>query len=466
MRLFTTIAIAIGGVVGAQQGIARVADVPQPGSALEAAAPSAAWEREYRADPADSLYRLARRTLNDGNNRKAAQLFEELRRRYPDSQYVPEAMYWQAFALRRLGGERDLRTAQSVLQDQLDRFPDASSTRDSRTLLTEIQGALAKRGDADATQRLLDKAQRDTARGARNCASDDDEDSDIRVSALMSLLQMNSDEAMPILKQVLARRDACSAALRRKAVFLVAQKHTSETESILLDAVRNDPDPEVREQAVFWLSNVHSDRAVSALDSILRSSTDQDVQEKAIFALANTGEPRAFEILRAYAQRKDAPGELRAKAVFWLGQHAGRNPENLAFLRSLFDQTDDEDIQNAIIQAMSQARGDESNRWLLDVIQNEKQPVETRKKALFWAGQRSDLELTQLLPLYDKLKDEELCEHFIFVLSQRREPAAADKLIQIAKNDPDTEMRKKALFWLAQKNDPRAKQLLLDIINQ
>ncbi|HEX8850187.1 MAG TPA: HEAT repeat domain-containing protein [Gemmatimonadaceae bacterium] len=465
MRLFTTIAIAIGGVVGAQ-GYARVADVPQPGAALEARALAPSWERAYRADPADSLYRLARQTLNDGNNRKAAQLFEQLRRRYPDSQYVPDAMYWQAFALRRLGGERDLRTAQSVLQEQIERFPDAPSTRDSRTLLTDVQGALAKRGDAAATQRLLDKANRDSARGAPTCASDDDEDSDIRVSALMSLMQMNSEEAMPILKQVLARRDACSAVLRRKAVFLVAQKQTSETESILLDVVRNDPDQEVREQAVFWLSNVHSDRAVSALDSILRTSNDQDIQEKAIFALSNTGESRAFDILRAYAQRKDAPGELRAKAVFWLGQQGGRNPENLAFLRSLFDQTDDEDIQNAIIQAMSQSRGEEANRWLLDVIRNEKQPVETRKKALFWAGQRSEISISQLLPLYDTLKDEELREHFIFVLSQRREPAASDKLLQIAKSDPDTEMRKKALFWLAQKNDPRVKQLLLDIINQ
>lgn len=463
MRSITTIAIAIGGAVAAQQGWARTADAPRAGIVAEARALAPSWEQERRADPADSLYRLARQTLNDGNNRRAAQLFEQLRRRYPDSQYVPDAMYWQAFALRRLGGERDLRAAQAVLEEQIDRFPDAPSTKDSRTLLTDIQGALAQQGsrrDAERVRRIAQDS------GAGRCANDGDEDSDMRISALMALMQMNADEAMPILKQVLARRDACSAVLRRKAVFLVAQKQSSETESILLDAVRNDPDQEVREQGVFWLSNVHSDRAVAALDSILRNSTDQDVQEKAIFALANTGERRAFGILRDYAQRKDAPGELRAKAVFWLGQHAGRDPENLAFLRTLFDQTTDEDIQNAIIQAMSQARGDEANRWLLDVIQNEKQPVETRKKALFWAGQRNDIELSQLLPLYDKLKDDDLREHFIFVLSQRHESAAADKLVQIAKSDPDKEMRKKALFWLAQKNDPRAKQLLLEIINQ
>jgi hypothetical protein len=54
----------------------------------------------------------------------------------------------------------------------------------------------------------------------------------------------------------------------------------------------------------------------------------------------------------------------------------------------------------------------------------------------------------------------------IFVYSQRREPAAVDKLMDIAKSDADIEMRKQALFWLGQKNDPRVKQFILDLIRK
>ncbi|HEX2781762.1 MAG TPA: HEAT repeat domain-containing protein [Gemmatimonadaceae bacterium] len=458
MRLFTTIAIAIGGVVAAQSDFALPTDLQLQGIVMEASAVRVDWEQDLRDDPADSLYRLARETLNNGNNRKAVDLFRELRRRYPQSEYVPDAMYWQAFALNRIGSERNLREAQSLLEDQIERFPDAASTKDSRTLLTQVRGKLAKGGNPDAAGKIADIA------GKSGGCSDDD--AEMRLAALQALLQMNSQEALPILKNVLARRDECSVELRRKAVFLVAQHQTSETEEILLGAARNDPDSEVREQAIFWLSNVHSERALSALDSILKSSGDDELREKAIFAIANMGADRGFEILRTFAGTPSNPEELRSKAVFWLGQHGGSNPQNIVFLRQLFDKTDSEDVQNAIIQAMSQTSSAESNRWLLDVIQNEKQSVETRKKALFWAGQRHNLELSALLPLYDRMKDEELREHFIFVLSQRREAAATDKLIQIAKSDPDKEMRKKALFWLAQKNDPRAKQLLLEIINQ
>ena len=57
-------------------------------------------------------------------------------------------------------------------------------------------------------------------------------------------------------------------------------------------------------------------------------------------------------------------------------------------------------------------------------------------------------------------------EQLIFVLQDRRETAAVDKLIDIAKNDKDVEMRKKAIFWLGQSRDPRVQQLLVDIINQ
>ena len=58
-------------------------------------------------------------------------------------------------------------------------------------------------------------------------------------------------------------------------------------------------------------------------------------------------------------------------------------------------------------------------------------------------------------------------EQVIFVLSQRSSsPAAVDKLLDIAKNDKDPELRKKAIFWLGQSRDPRVQQFLIDLINK
>ena len=57
-------------------------------------------------------------------------------------------------------------------------------------------------------------------------------------------------------------------------------------------------------------------------------------------------------------------------------------------------------------------------------------------------------------------------EQLIFVYSQRREPAAVDKLLEIAQKETDRDLRKKALFWLGQSNDPRVMKFLEDIINR
>ena len=50
------------------------------------------------------------------------------------------------------------------------------------------------------------------------------------------------------------------------------------------------------------------------------------------------------------------------------------------------------------------------------------------------------------------------------MLSQRQDDVATDALIRIAREDPDKDMRGKALFWLAQKDDSRVKKLIADLI--
>src|SRR5689334_3312677 len=88
--------------------------LPSPSSALEAVASSVfVWSLEHRvppapwnaADPADSLYRAARTALSDGEYARAATLFKQIGQRYPKSEYAPDALYWEAFARYRMGGD-------------------------------------------------------------------------------------------------------------------------------------------------------------------------------------------------------------------------------------------------------------------------------------------------------------------------------------------------------------------------
>jgi tetratricopeptide (TPR) repeat protein len=430
--------------------------------------PPAPWAK---ADPADSLYRLAREALSRGDYKRAAEIFHRIPERYPQSAYAGQALYYEAFALYRSGGDDDLAAARDRLNQLKQRYP-AIAKQDGALLQTRVCGELAKRGDQSCAASIGSTAESTAVSSGqtligpgsqgRNCSPDADEDSDDRIAALNALLQMDADRAMPILQKVLARRDACSVPLRRKAVFLVSQKRTAETANILMSVARSDPDQEVREQAVFWLSQVPG--STGLLEEILKGNSDENIKEKALFSLSQQNEPRAQQILRDFAMRDTESEDLRDKAIFWLGQR--RSTENTEFLRTLYSRLTNQDLREKVLFSLSQQRGVGNEQWLMNIAVNPKEDIELRKKALFWAGQ-SGVAIPELVKLYDQMGDSEMKEQVIFVLSQRQsDRAAMDKLFDIAKNEKDAELRKKAIFWLGQSHDPRVQQFLLDLINR
>lgn len=458
VRTVGTGSMSLAGVAAAIEtvrgmGLLRPEGVGRGGRVI----PRAPWNAQ---DPADSLYRIARRAMADENYRRAAQTFAELVDRYPRSDYAGDALYYRAYSLFQLGSQRDLREAIDAIERQARDYSDASTRDDAKTLRTRIESLQARHGDADAAQKVAAKAsQLGSERGCKN------EDDDMRIAALQGLMQMDAESALPILQQVLAKRGACTEELRKHAVFIVSQKRGDEATTLLLDAARSDPSAEVRAEAIQWLGQAHSARAVAALDSIAMNATDDEVLDKAIFALSQSRDERSDAALRRIATDDRKSAHARTQAIFWFGQ-THRDAEDMRFLRELFSRSRDEEIQNSIIQAMSQARTPEAMRWLIDLARDKSISIDARKNALFWAGQ-SGAELRQFVGLYDEMKGQtEIQNQLIFVFSQRRDREAIDKLMDIATNDPDRDLRKQAIFWLGQSHDPRVQRFLLDLINR
>jgi len=432
--------------------VAAVAHVP-------AATPPAV---RLPGDPADTLYQQARGALVRGDNRQAARLFRRIVDEEPESEYAPDALYWQAYALYRLGTTDAMREALAALDQQRQRYPNAATRGDAEALAVRIRGVLARGGDADAAQRVYE-----VAGGPGDYAEGDcpDEGSDVRIAALNALMEMDPERALPVLEKVLARRDECSAILRRKAVFIVADGESPAATEILLRVAREDPDAEVRGQAVFWLSEVDDERAVDALEQILLESRDPQLREKALFALSESDSERAEQILRRYALDASQPDDIREKALFWLAERQGGG--DVAFLSELFGRVDSESLRERVLFAAGESEDPEAADWLLGVAADASEPMELRKKALFWAGE-SEIEGVdaRLIGLYDRVGEPELKDQLLFVYSELDTPVAIDKLFQVARTENDPELRKKALFWLGESDDPRVPGFLEELISQ
>ena len=91
-----------------------------------------------------------------------------------------------------------------------------------------------------------------------------------------------------------------------------------------------------------------------------------------------------------------------------------------------------------------------------------------RRNAVFWlgqaAGEAATRGLTELVD--DKSADREVRETAVFALSQRPRDEGVPALIKIARQNPDPELRRKAIFWLGQSEDPRAISLFEELLTR
>jgi HEAT repeat protein len=264
-------------------------------------------------------------------------------------------------------------------------------------------------------------------------ARDDTRPNDVRSSALYWMSGVAPPEAAGPLA-ALARTGGERKSLREDAIMTLAQLRDGAGVPTLIELTRRD-------DGEFWL------------------------RERSIFWLGNAQDDRARATLRALASSDTLARKLREQAIFALGFLDGHG-ENGPFLRSLYGRLDDTQLRDKVIQGIAQSDDDADQRWLVDRVVDANESVELRKQALFWRGQKSTAPLGDLLALYPRLDSRELREHYVFVLSQRQESAAVDRLIDLARNDADREIRAKAMFWLGQSRDPRASKFIEERISK
>jgi len=222
------------------------------------------------------------------------------------------------------------------------------------------------------------------------------------------------------------------------------------------------PGDSVQGAAVSALAMLRDDLGIPALMDLARNGNEL-MRKSAVFWLGQSDAPQARALVRSVVDNARETDAVRGSAIFALGQGGNETPEDAAFLRAAFDRLESPRLKDRVLMTVSQGDDAAGAKWLIDRARDERQPVEVRRKAVFWAGQ-GHARVSDIVSLYRDVQEPRLKEHVIFVLSQRDEDSATDALMDIARNDADRTMRRKALFWLAQKNDPRVAKMIADIV--
>jgi len=447
---------------------------------------------------------------------------EAFRRAYAaagDSLRAADALYWQAFALYRQGDLPSLRGARELLARLAYRHAQSAEANvEAAALAARIEAQLALHGDASAAARIEAKArelaaadqqaaqvaaelQSQEARlqeqmmlresflagaesvavagdalrevaglaalglppvGLRN-ASREQED-DLRMIALDALARMDAERALPILESVLARRDAESARLRERAIFVLAMHDSEAARMMIREAARSDPEPSVKGMAINSLVSDDSDEARELLAAVLRGSGPVAVKERAVVTLGLSGGERAGELLRDVVIDTTQERVLRLRAVQALA-HA-RPKGHTTFLRELFPQLVEPELQEAVVMALGHSGEGTTRRWLRDVVSSPHASLTARERAFFWVGQDDDLSTDELIRLYETFPEGESRRQAIYVIAQRRDEVAMEFMLRLARAEGDPQLRRIAIFWLGDSPDPRALELFEQLLTE
>lgn len=214
--------------------------------------------------------------------------------------------------------------------------------------------------------------------------------------------------------------------------------------------------------AMAALSYVADGAGVPALIDLARNGSLSS-RNSAVFWLGQTGDPRAIATLHAVIENTSEDERVRAHAIFSLSHGDDIPDSEFAYLRAIFPRVTSKKMKEQIMMGMGEDKSNGS-AWLLARARDTGESIETRKTALFWAGQRDLTPTKDLVAVYRAANEESLKEHAIFVISQRDDREAIDALMQIASSDSDKRMRSRAMFWLGQKDDPRVTKFIADRI--
>jgi hypothetical protein len=211
---------------------------------------------------------------------------------------VDSALYWKAYSLNKLGKPQ----LAAATCDQL-------RAQDSNSLWNKDCSALTVNVHID-TQALVENlknlnVQTDVLNDSLNVVVDGADshpargsDEDLKMLALNSLLNQDPARAIPLLRGVLAGNQ--SIAMKKHALFVLAQSKSPEAESILRDAVTGKMDPQLQREAIQSMAVFQGKRANDTLVEVYKTTTDPKIKKSVISALFITQDaPKMVELARS-----------------------------------------------------------------------------------------------------------------------------------------------------------------------
>lgn len=365
----------------------------------------------------DQLYSAGTSALDSGNYDDAVRKFDEaagLRGRKADA-----ALYWKAYSLNKAGNKP---AAQATIAELRKSYPQSRWLRDAGALELEMKGAPP---NPEAIS-----------------------DEELKLLALQSLMNGDSEKAVPILDKIIHGND--SPKLKDKALFVLSQSNSQQAQQILLSLAKANNNPELQKRAIHYMG-MGGSRNNGILREIYKGTTDVSVKKAVFQVWLMSGDK---EDVLAVARTEQSP-ELRKDAIHYLGMMGGRNE-----LREMYKNSPDASTREAVIHGMMMS-GD--SQGLVEIANTEKDP-QVLDKAINTLGMvGGEDSLGALTKIYNTQNDIATKKRVINALFLR---GAAHDMVAMARKETNPELKKAWIQKLSLMNSPEITEYMTEILNK
>jgi len=285
--------------------------------------------------------------------------------------------------------------------------------------------------------------------------------------AIFAALLGENVDATPRLLEIARDRNR-PLETRRAAIGGLTRADSNQLDRIgaaLLQVATDESDVQgVRSSALSALARLDRGAGIPQLIQLASSRVNTWVGGESMRVIASSGDPRARDYLRQTVQRTDLPDEVLAVAIRGLGRSYVTG-QDAALLRSLYPRLTGDRARSAVLASISELGGIDNVQWLSGIVRDDNVPVDARRRALEYLS-RAGATPASLIALYDPTTDTQLRSSLIAIYSRLSDKAATDKLVWIARNETNPQLKRRAISALSRNSDPGVRQALADIVER
>jgi hypothetical protein len=211
---------------------------------------------------------------------------------------VDAAVYWKAYSLNKLGKPQLAAATCDQLHAQ---DPNSQWNRDCSALTVNVhidtQALAESMKNVNAQVRAMVDSSGEEAEMWDNSNPPHGSDEDLKMLALNSLLNQDPARAIPLLRGVLTGNG--SPAMKKHALFVLAQSKSPDADVILHDAAVGKMGPELQREAIQSIAVFEGKRSNDTLVEVYKTTSDPKIKKSVISGLFITQDaPRMVELAR------------------------------------------------------------------------------------------------------------------------------------------------------------------------